>query len=126
MSCSVRDWTRSRLLTCRKIQGICVGLPPYSVDQSIRPDFISALQIRADFFLRRFRNLLDFFTQTNSDALAAHVITQYFDDLLVDEIDYARAAFNQCHLNIQSGGNAGILNTDHAAPDDGQHMVLRS
>ena len=37
-------------------------------------------------FLRRFRNLLDFLTQTKSDALAAHVITHCFDDLLVDEI----------------------------------------
>jgi hypothetical protein len=62
--------------TRRKIQQICVGVPPYSVKQRIRPDLLSALRLRADFALRRFRDLLDLLTQTKSDALAANVITQ--------------------------------------------------
>src|SRR5579872_2320738 len=86
--------------TDRKIQRICVGLPPYSVKQSIRPDLLSALQLRAHFALRRFRNLVDLLTQTKSHALAAHVITQRFSNLLVDEIKYAGAAFDHSHWNI--------------------------
>jgi hypothetical protein len=60
---------------------LCVGLSPDSVKQSIRPDLLSALQLRADFALSGFRNLLDLLTQTKSDALTAHVITQSFGNL---------------------------------------------
>ena len=58
------------------------------------------------------------FVEAHGDARVAEVVAEGFDDLLVGELEQARAPLDEGDADAERGEHAGVLDADDAAADD--------